>query len=539
MTDDIERGARPAVPPVSFWAPFASTPFLVIWSATLLGNLATAMRELGAAWLMTTLSVSSAAVGMVKAAAAFPVLLLALPAGALADTINRRSLNIWINAILAVVTAAIGQAALTGALTPALLIAAILVTGVGSALLQPTQQSLVPLLVERERLEQAVALNGMGLNISRAIGPAIAGVTVAALGVAAAFYANALGYLVVIAAFLWWKGASTPASGGLRESLPGAMAAGVRFVRHAPELRRVLARLGGFVLLASAYWTLLPVLVRRELAGTPGLYGYLLAAIGIGTAVTTFSLPWLRRKFSTETIFRLGLGGTVLGLLGLALVRDPYSAALIGVVLGMSWLASLTMANVAAQSYLPDWMRGRGMAIYLMVFAGAMTLGSPAWGTVADQTSVRLAFLAAGTAGVALLVAVGMRPLPELPPDLKGALHWWPEPHVHRPVPGDRGPVMVSIEYQVDPRRAGPFLILLREISQERLRDGAYQWGVYEDVTVPGRYVESFLFASWAEHDRQYHRLSRDDARREAMIVEFHLGPEPPVVRHLVAPPGV
>ena len=541
MFERMTINADPQTPPAtsadtgSFWAPFAYPTFLVIWSATLAGNIATAMRELGASWLMTELSVSAVAVGVVKAASALPMLLLALPAGALADMVNRRTLNIVINVLMALVTAGIGLAALTGVLTPAMLIAAIFVAGIGSALLQPTQQSLVPLLVDRAHMDQAVALNGMGLNISRAIGPAIAGVTVAALGVAAAFFANALGYLIVIGAFIWWKGAATPAATGARESLPGAMLAGVRFVRHAPVLKLVLLRLGAFVFVASAYWTLLPVLVRRELAGSPGLFGNLLACIGVGTALTAFSLPWLRRKLGSERICRLGLGATAAALAGLAMVADPWSAGAIAVLLGAAWLATLTVANVAAQSQLPDWMRGRGMAIYLMVFAGAMAVGSPVWGWVADRMSVRMALLAAGGVGVLFLLLAWRRPLPEVPPDLTPAMHWWPDPYVAQAIAPDRGPVLVSIEYQVASAGASEFLALLRELSQERLRNGAYQWAVYEDVTAPGRYVETFLVTSWEEHQRQYTRISHDDALREATVTRFHAGPAAPLVRHLVA----
>ena len=530
-----------AAPPaeISFWAPFAQPTFLIVWSAMLLGNIATAMRELAAAWLMTTMSLSAVAVGMVKAAASLPVLLLALPAGALADMLNRRKLNLSINTLLAVVTAGIGLAALMGGLTPTLLIAAVFVTGIGSALLQPTQQSLVPLLVDKPLLEQAIALNGLGLNLSRAVGPALAGLVVASLGIAAAFFANALGYLVVIAAFIWWKRAGVSTARGGRERFAGAMVAGVRFVRHAPVLRRVLVRLGGFVFVASAYWTLLPVLVRHELGGTPGLYGNLLAAVGIGTAMTAFSLPWLRKKFSQENTFRLSLVGTGLVLAALAAATDAYAAAAAAVLAGAAWLAGLTVANVATQAQLPDWMRGRGMAIYLMVFAGAMTVGSLAWGWVADLTSVRHALAGAALAGVALLLAIWRRPLPDLPPNLTPALHWWPEPHVHEEVAPTRGPVLVSIEYRIDLASAAEFLAVLHELSSERLRDGAYQWGVFEDVAQPGRYVETFLLASWEEQVRQYHRLSHDDAEREARVTRFHQGKQAPVVTYLVAPKAI
>lgn len=533
----VDSTAPATAPQGSFWAPFAQPAFLVIWSATLVGNLATSMRELAAAWLMTSLSISSVDVGMVKAAAALPVLLLALPAGALADTFNRRYLNISVNSLLALVTAGIGLATLSGGLTPALLVAAIFVTGIGSAVLQPTQQSLVPLLVDRTQLEQAVALNGMGLNLSRAVGPAIAGVLVAGIGTAAAFFANAFGYLIVIAAFVWWKGAATPAVTGVPERIPGAMLAGVRFVRHASRLRRVLARLAWFVFVASAYWTLLPVLVRRDLGGSPGLYGALLAAIGIGTVLTTLALPRLRERLSPENTFRLGLAATGAVLAALAWGGNVYLVALAAVLAGAAWLAALTVANVAAQSLLPDWMRGRGMAIYLAIFAGAMTAGSLAWGWVADHFSLHEAFATAALAGVAGIVYAWRYPLPETPPDLRPGLHWWPEPHVQQAIPADRGPALVSIEYQIEPHQALPFLALLRELSKERLRNGAYQWGVFEDVTLAGRYVETFLMASWEEYERLYRRVSADGAEREAMVMCFHRGPEAPLVRHWITPP--
>ena len=212
------------------------------------------------------------------------------------------------------------------------------------------------------------------------------------------------------------------------------------------------------------------------------------------------------------------------------------SGGAIAVLLGAAWLATLTVANVAAQSQLPDWMRGRGMAIYLMVFAGAMSAGSLVWGWLADQMSVRMALLAAGGVGVLFLLLAWRRPLPEVPPDLTPAMHWWPDPYVAQAIAPDRGPVLVSIEYQVAGAGAGEFLALLRELAQERLRDGAYQWAVYEDVSAPGRYVETFLVTSWEEHQRQYTRISHDDALREAAVTRFHAGPAAPLVRHLVAP---
>jgi MFS family permease len=379
------------------------------------GNTATAMRELAATWLMTSLAPSAFAVGMVKAAASLPILLLALPAGALADRLNRRHLALSVNLVLAIVAAGLGVAIIADCMTPWLLVAAIFVAGIGSAILQPTDQSLVPLTVEPALLEPAVALNGTGLNLARALGPALAGLVVAGLGMAAAFFANVLGYLVVIAAFIWWTGAGARANDkvAVQERFAMAVMAGVRFVRSTPDFQRVLWRAGCFVFVASAYWTLLPLLVRRELGGSPGLYAVLLACIGGGTVVTAFALPVLRQRLSTDAVFRLGSGATALALALFACLGNAYAVAAAAVLAGAAWLVALTVANVAAQALLADPMRGRGMAFYLMVFGGAMSAGSLCWALLADQASVRVALGVAAAAGLAGLVLGWRRPLPE------------------------------------------------------------------------------------------------------------------------------
>lgn len=406
-----EEKARPA----SFWAPFGNTTFRVVWSAVLVGNTATAMRELAATWLMTSLAPSAFAVGMVKAAAALPILLLALPAGALADRLDRRTLAVSVNVLLAIIVAGVGMAIIVDAVTPWLLVLAVFVAGIGSAILQPIDQSLVPLTVDADLLEPAIALNGMALNVARAIGPALAGLLVAGAGMAIAFFANSLGYILVMASFIWWKGASVRAddAAAAREKFPAAVVAGLRFAWTTPEFLRVLGHAGWFVLVASAYWTLLPVLVRRDLDGSAGLYGVLLAGIGGGTILTTFTLPLLRKWLAPDAAFRLGAAATVVALALFAWVDDAYAATAVAVLAGASWLVALTVANVAAQAQLNDAMRGRGMALYLMVFGGAMTIGSLFWATLADHASVRLALGLASATGLVGLVVGWRRPLPD------------------------------------------------------------------------------------------------------------------------------
>ncbi len=521
------------------WAPFRSKVFTVVWIATLVGNIGTWIRDVGAGWLMTSISTSSTEVALVQVATTLPIFLLSLPAGALADIINRRSFLLWLNVVLVAVALAMGLVTQAGAMTPGLLITFLLIGGVCTALAQPMQQSLAPLLVPRPDLRSAVALNSLGFNVARAVGPAVAGAIIAASSVAMNFYVGAFTYVAVILAFWWWKGASKPAAEGQPENLLPAMGAGLRYAVHSVSLQRTLVRSASYFIYASALWALLPVIARVQLGGGPAYYGVLMSCVGGGAVVGAVLLPKLRGRIGTEGIMRSGMVATVAALLALALVKDQVLAAVAMLVMGMAWISILTTANVSAQTALPDWVRGRGLAIYLTVFYGAMTAGSLIWGAVADGAGVPTSLmLAAAVGGLALVLAV-FKPLPEQELDLTPSMHW-PEPAVSPNVlaesESDRGPVLVTVEYLVPPEQATDFLASLHEFKSERLRDGAFQWGVFEDTARPGRYVEHFLVESWREHQRQHRRVSKADAELQAQTVRFHKGDGPPKVEHFIAP---
>jgi MFS family permease len=522
---------------VSPWAPFRRRVFAVVWTASLVAAIGTWIRDVGAGWLMTSLSPSVTMVAMVQVATTLPIFLLSLPAGALADIVDRRRLMIGINAALAIAAALLGVLTAFGVMTPALLVAGIFVAGIGTALVQPVQQSLTPMLVERGQLRSAVALGSMGFNVARAIGPALGGLLLVHWGVASTFFVDALSYLAPIGAFVWWKGASVrPGTGTTPEQLGAALRAGMRFALHAPALQRVLLRAGSFFVFASAYWALLPVIARRELGGGPSYYGSLLACVGAGAVAGALLLPRVKKHLSSEATMRLGIVLSIVVLVVLAFTRDRALAAGVMALAGAGWIGVLTTANVAAQTHLPNWVRGRGLAIYLTVFYGAMAGGSFLWGTLADIASVRGALIGAAALGGAALALALWKPLPEGEPDLTPSMHW-PEPALGQHVgPADRGPVLVTVEYVVDAGAREAFLAALHGFADERLRDGAYQWGVYEDVEQPGRFVESFLVASWEEHLRQHHRVSRADAELQQRVRRFHLGPDAPRVRHFIAP---
>jgi hypothetical protein len=203
-------------------------------------------------------------------------------------------------------------------------------------------------------------------------------------------------------------------------------------------------------------------------------------------------------------------------------------------VLGTAWIAMLTTLNSTTQGILPNWIRGRGLAIYLTVFNGAMAAGSLGWGFVAQAIGTDAALLVAG-AGLAVVAGLAYRAaLPSGEGDLTPSLHW-PEPALAEPVAHDRGPVMITVTYRIRRSDRPLFLAALDRLSEERRRDGAYAWGVSEDAADPERVVEWFFVESWAEHLRQHKRVSKADADIQAETRRFHQDPDGPVVQHFLA----
>lgn len=517
----------------SSFAPLRQPVFAVLWAATVLGNIGSFMRDVASAWLVTDLSASPTAVALIQTAATLPVFLLAIPAGVLSDILDRRRFLILVQLLLAGVSGTLLLLSHAGALSVESLVALTFVGGIGAALMGPTWQSIVPELVPRADLKGAVALNSLGINISRAIGPAAGGLILASFGAAVTYGLDVLSYLFVIAALLWWKRPAA-ADAALTESFLGAFRAGLRYTRASRELHRVLLRAAAFFLFASAVWALLPLVARQMLGGSAGFYGVLLGAVGAGAIAGALVMPRLRQWLDADGLVLLAalISAAVMG----ALVFAPpqWLAVVLLLLLGLGWITALTTFNGVAQAILPNWVRGRGLAVYLTVFNGAMAAGSFGWGLVAREIGVPYT-LVAGAVG---LVAVGLLfhrvKLPAGEADLQ-ASHHWPEPLVAEPVAHDRGPVMVQISYRVRPESRPAFLEAIRRLSLARLRDGAHAWGVMEHSADPEQVLEWFLVESWAEHLRQHHRVSNADADLQSEVLRFHVGPQKPQVQHFLA----
>ncbi len=530
--------SAPAGTAVSAWSPFQFRAFSLLWVATLISNIGTWMQDVGAGWLMTTLSPSPAIVALVQSATTAPIFLFALFAGALADRIDKRWFLIIINCLLALIVTVMAVLTALGLMTPALLLAFTFAVGTGAAFMAPAWQAIVPSLVPRENLQPAIALNSMGINISRAIGPALAGALIVGVGLAAPFAVNAASYLVILAALLLWKPPAAPQRQLPPEPLLGSMLTGLRHAAHNGPLKATLIRSFGFFSFASAYWALLPLVARALPGGGAEIYGLMLTAIGAGAVSGALLLPRIRARLDANSLTGLGtvITAVAMAMLGLA---DSNSLALMASVLGgLGWIAVLTSLNVSAQTALPNWVRARGLAITLMVFFGCMAVGSAAWGQVAAAASISTALLiAAAGAVVAIPLTWRARLAQGEQLDLSPAMSW-ADPVVSPDFEGhlDRGPVVVIIRYEIEKADTGAFLRAIHELSGERFRDGAHDWGVYQDASEPRIWMESFMVSSWSEHLRQHQRATRHDADVQQRVRQFHRGLTPPRVEHFLAP---
>jgi predicted MFS family arabinose efflux permease len=431
-----------------------------------------------------------------------------------------------------VVSAAFAALVTLDLVTPITLLLFMFVIGAGSALTAPAWQSIVPSLVPRRDLSAAVAANSVGVNISRAVGPALSGVITLGFGIAAPFWLDALSNLGTIGALVWWRAPKRADRGLPAERFASAVRAGNRYARNNPALLATLLRAIGFFFFASAYWALLPLVARAQIAGGAALYGLLLGAIGAGAVGGAFALPRLKAKLGPDRLVAAGTVGTAVTLILFAVAHDAATALLASVIAGVSWIATLSSLNVSAQLALPEWVRGRGLAVYVTVFFGAMTLGSVAWGQVARVTGLPIAHLLAA-AGILLAIPLTWRYKLQTGSalDLTPSMHW-PVPVVAGELEERAGPVMVMVEYRIAVEDRDDFLTALERVALERRRDGAYAWGVFEDAAEPGRFLETFFVESWLEHLRQHERVTNADRVLQERVRRFLL--QDPKITHLI-----
>ncbi len=487
------------------WAPLRYPVFRALFVAQLASNIGTLMQSVGSAWLMGDLGASPFLIALVPTAGMLPVLLVGVPAGALADIFDRRRLLINGQLWMLACAAALAVMSFLDAVTPASLLALTFGLGTGAALTFPAFQAIQPDLVPAREFRQAFALGSLTFNVGRAIGPAIGGLVVAVAGPGWVFLLNAVSFLAIVGVLVWWKRpvteVDTPA-----ETFSGAMRAGLRYAMHAPALRVVLNRTAAFTLPAAAMQALLPIVARDRLGLTSGGYGVLLGCFGLGAAGGAVVRPRLDERFHHD---QLVFGSSV--VLASALVvegvsRTPWAIGLAMLAGGLAWATALTSTGVAAFAALPEWVRARGMGLYMLVLAGGIALGSAAWGALAENNLTTAHLFAAGAMLLTLttsrrwqLGSVTGLDLSLVPTD---------DPTVTIvPHPTD-GPVLVTVSYEVPGDDVPAFAEAMRLVERHRRRTGAYRWGLFRDLAAPQQFIETFVVESWGEHLRQHRRTT-------------------------------
>jgi MFS family permease len=529
MSNPLSRLVRSAT-----FAPFRTVVFRNLWLATFAANIGMWMNDVTAAWVMTSLTTSPVMVALVQTASTLPVFLLGLPSGALADIIDRRryfaATQLWV----ALTALLLAMLSLTGSLTAPLLLALTFANGVGLAMRWPVFSAIVPEVVPREHLGAAMALNGISMNLSRVVGPVVAGSIIAALGSGAVFAVNVLLAAAAFATILRWR--SQPRTSTLPgERFVGAMRVGWQHVMQSPRMRSVLVRIFLFFLQSSALLALLPLVARDLHDAGPGTYTLMLACIGGGAVVAALYFPRWRARFNRDQF--VVIGTLVHAVMSVVVVFAPnaWIALPAIVVLGMAWISTANSLTLAAQVALPNWVRARGMAVYQMALMGGAAAGSLLWGQVAGFSSVRVAVVAAAVVGPVLwLLTRRLTVEGGADPDFSPVRPASVPPTAFEVAP-DEGPVMVTLEYLIDPADAEAFAEVMRKTRRARLRQGALSWGLFRDTAAPGRYIEYFVDESWVEHLRRLERFTAADAGLREQRLAFHRGEHPPEVRRFVA----
>lgn len=518
--------------PVPAWAPLRRRAFRALWVAQFVANSGTWAQIVGAQWLMGDLGGGELAVALVQTASTLPVFLLVVPSGALGDILDRRRLLLVAQSLMLLAAAALALLTALGRTTPLALLGLTALLGVGQALTVPSFQAIQPELVGRDLLPQAALLNGANMNVARAVGPALGGALIAAVGTEATFAFNALSFLgVLVVLYVWPRPRDQRPLGA--EHVRSAIMVGARYVRSSPRFARVLARSAVFMVFASGLWALLPAVARTSLGMGPDGYGLLLGSVGIGAVAGAFVVSRLRDRWGANAVVTTAMLVYAAAMVVVGLADSPVPAMAALVVAGLAWISVQSTLTATAQILLPAWTRARALAYYQLVFMGGQALGALGWGAVAGELGLPVAFaVPAGCLVVGTALAVRLLPLPEARPDVSRVRLWDEPPSLVGP-DSDTGPVLVTVRWRVDPDHAAGFVAAMRPVGRSRRRTGATQWGLFQDAEDPTSFVETFTVPTWYEHLRQHlERGTVMDQQIEATARA--LAKDAPFVEHFV-----
>jgi MFS family permease len=520
----------------SLWLSLRNPVFRRLWIASMVSGVCVSAHDTAATWMMNTLTSSRFLISVMATVASLPLFFFTLPAGSLADLVDRKKLlcamNLWL-AFSAGILALLGALDL---LNPYVILACVFLIGVGFAFSAPAWSALVPEVVSNEELPSAVTLGGLQMNLCGIIGPALAAVILIHFGASWIFAANAVCFLLVISAIAQWKRKVKQAKLPLEnffESLVGA----IRYVRYAPGIQVVLARNVLFSLFISVIPALLPVIGLKEVLMNSADLGFLFTSMGVGSVTGAIVvIPWARARFSPNvlTIFASVLLAVVFVLM--AVVRTTPLFMVVAGLAGISWTTAASELWVAGQRAMPPWARGRMNATHIMLSQGGMALGGLVWGGSAASLGVKFTLLAAA----ALLLSSLALAFP-LSIDFTGKLNFDPavtatyyHSMLHVPHPED-GPVAITIDFQIDAANRARFLELMRAVRLVHLRNGAFSWRLDEDLSECHLFRVEMLVASWSEHLLQHERITKEEHINIEKAWSLDIRPDGPVVKHFIS----
>lgn len=513
--------------------PFQIPLFRMLWIATLVSNVGTWMQEVANSWLMTSLAPDPLMVSLVQVATALPMFMLGLPAGALADLVDKRRWLLGTQIWMMLAAAMMAAIALSGSMTSWTLLLGSFLLSVGAAMNSPGWHSVTPEIVPKETLQQAVTLNGVVINCARALGPALGGLVVVQAGPAAAFTLNAVSFMAVVFVLFCWKRdrrtADLPS-----ENLFSAMRVGLQHVRHSPAMRLLILRASILVFVTSATWALLPLLCRQEFGFGAMGYSSMLVANAMGAIFgATYALPRLRDRWDTNQIVSYAWIGFIPTLLVLSFtggVIIPFLAMFWG---GVCNILMLSCFHLAAQSLAPEWVRARALAVYLLTFSGATTLGALFWGYIARGIGLRQCLTVSALFLLAGCVTSWLVPLRSGEDFDDKKVDYWSAHALNLKVPLNHGPIAVMMDFDIAPEDAQDFLAAMERIRRIRYRNGVLRWSIYVDLENPNIYHEVYVEESWAAHLRTHERVSAYELAVTEQAFKYHRGSEPPKARHL------
>jgi MFS family permease len=516
-------------------APLRYAAFRRIWSASLLSNLGLLIQAVGAAWAMTQMTPSADKVALVQTALMLPVMLIAMPAGAIADMYDRRIVSLISLSIALSGATALSVLAWLGMITPTTLLVFCFVVGSGMALFGPAWQSSVSEQVPAEMLPSAVALNGISYNIARSFGPAIGGIIVATLGAVAAFAANAILYLPLVVALFVWRRENAP-SRLPRERLNRAIVSGVRYIANSPSIKIVLIRTLVTGLIGGSISALMPLVVRDLLHGGAQTYGIMLGAFGMGAVIGALNIGEVRKQLGGEAAIRacaISMGGSIAAV---ALSHEKVLTAAALVVAGAAWMLAVALFNIGVQLSAPRWVAGRSLAIFQAAISGGIAIGSWGWGRLTDAAGVEAALLvSAGLMLLSPLLGLWLR-MPRIGARNEDA-EVLADPEVQLSLTARSGPLVVEIEYRVTQENARAFHNVMQEVQLSRQRNGAYGWSIARDIADPELWTERYHCPTWLDYLRQRNRSTQSERELHQSAMDFHLGPDPVRIRRMLERP--